>query len=101
MADPPIACTLSDDALRVRKGSLARLVSDATKTTKLGNGFCLEFAAAAETLANIVAIIDAERQCCRFLRFALTVEPNLRTISLEVTGLEGAQEFLEGLLDLA
>ena len=100
MADPAIACTLTDDALRGRKEGLAGLAAR-TKKTKIENGLRLEFAAASDTLTNIVTIIDAERQCCRFLRFAMTVEPDLGPISLEITGSQGAQEFLETLFDPA
>jgi hypothetical protein len=42
-------------------------------------------------------LIDAERQCCRFLRFALTVEPDAGPIRLEFTGPRGAQAFVEAL----
>lgn len=99
MADLPIACTLSEDALRVRKESLARLAARATNVTKVENGCRLELAAAPDQLTDIIAAVDAERQCCRFLRFVLTIEPELGPISLELTGPDGTQEFLEGLLD--
>ena len=98
MDDSPIACTLSEDALRVRKESLARIAAQSMKITKVEHGFRLEFAAESDALTNIIAVIDAERQCCRFLRFALTIEPNLGPISLELTGPSGTQEFLEAML---
>ena len=101
MDDLPIACTLSEDSLRVRKESLARVATQSMKTTKVENGFRLEFAAGSDTLMNIVAVIDAERQCCRFLRFALTIEQNLGPIVLELTGPDGTQGFLEALFDPA
>ena len=44
-------------------------------------------------------MLDAERQCCRFLRFRLTVEPNLGPIVLELSGPPGTEEFLASLLD--
>ena len=46
-------------------------------------------------------MIDAERQCCRFLRFALTIEGNPGPISLELTGPDGTQRFFEALFDSA
>ena len=45
------------------------------------------------------AMIDAERQCCRFLRFDLRVEPDVGPIALELTGPEGTEAFLEALLE--
>jgi hypothetical protein len=50
-----------------------------------------EIAAAAET-------INAERQCCRFLRFVLTIEPGDGPIWLEITGPQGTSALLESLL---
>jgi len=40
----------------------------------------------AAILANIARAIDAERQCCRVLRFSITVEPDGGPISVELTG---------------
>jgi hypothetical protein len=62
-------------------------------------GYRIEFAPEAETLGLVADMIDAERQCCRFLRFALTVEPNAGPVRLEVTFPEDAQEFVEALLE--
>ena len=102
MADVPIACTLSEDALRARtSGLLAGLAALSTKQLKLATGCRLEFPATSDVLTQVTAMIDAERQCCRFLRFALTIEPDLGPISLELTGPEGTHGFLESLVDPA
>src|SRR5437762_1723707 len=102
MEDLPIACTLTDDALRARKsGLLGQIAAMATSKVKLTTGYRLEFPATSEALTYITAMIDAERQCCRFLRFTLTVEANLGTIALELSGPEGTREFLEALFESA
>ena len=44
-------------------------------------------------------MIDAERQWCTFLRFALNVESNLGMIALELSGPEGTREFLQALFE--
>jgi hypothetical protein len=49
-------------------------------------------------LAAVVATINAERQCCRFLRFVLTVEPDGGALWLDITGPPGTIAFLEALL---
>jgi len=49
-------------------------------------------------LTEIVSVIEAERECCRFLKFGLTLEPDGGPLLLEVTGPEGTQEFLLSLL---
>jgi hypothetical protein len=46
-----------------------------------------------------VKTIDAERQCCRFLKFVLTTEPDGGDVWLEVTGPDGTREFLSTLLN--
>ena len=102
MDDLPIACTLSEDALRARKtGLLAQIATLAIHRTKLTAGYRFEFAATSEALTRITAMIDAERLCCRFLRFTLTVESGLGPIALELSGPEGTREFLEALFESA
>ena len=97
MADLPIACTLTEDGLRARKaGLLARVTTVARNRTLIETGLRLEFGA--DALTDVAAMIDSERHCCRFLRFALTVEPDLGSVVLELTGPAGTREFLQGLL---
>ena len=50
-------------------------------------------------LSAIAETIEAERQCCRFLRFSVTVEPDGGPISLELTGPPGTREFVSAILD--
>jgi len=50
-------------------------------------------------LQTIADLIEIERQCCRFLRFEITVEPGEHSIWLEFTGPPGAREFLAGMLE--
>ena len=95
-------CTLGPDALKARKAGLLPSVARLSmRTVKIADGYRFEFAPETETLRLIANMIDAERLCCRFLRFALTVEPNAGPIWLEVTGPKGAQEFVEALLESA
>jgi hypothetical protein len=100
MTDLPIACTLGPDALAARRaGLLADLVRQAEDHEKLPNGLRFRFVAAGETLALIARTIDAERRCCRFLRFRVTVEPDGGPILLELTGPEGTRDFLTALIE--
>jgi len=46
----------------------------------------------------VVATIEAERHCCRFLRFELGVAPDEGPLSLTVTGPAGTREFLAALI---
>jgi hypothetical protein len=102
MTDLPIVCTLSEEGLRARKqGLLAQVARRATIVTKIPAGYRFECDAGSDTLSLIATMIDAERQCCRFLLFELSVGPDLGSLTLTLTGPEGTQQFLEALLDAA
>ena len=73
----------------------------ATNKRKVRAGYQFYFPATSEALTRIAAMVDAERQCCRFLRFMLTVEPDLGPIALEITGPQGAEDFLDALFEPA
>ena len=99
MTDLPLACTLDEGGLKARReGLLAQLAARVRRSESLPEGLRLEFAPTTETLALIGSAIDAERTCCRFLRFQLTVEPDDGGIVLELTGPPGTAEFLQLIL---
>jgi hypothetical protein len=101
MADVPIVCTLSADALEARRqGLLADLLRRAEGHELTAEGLRLVFSADAGTLAAIARVVDAERRCCRFLRFVITVAPAGGPIALELSGPPGSREFIAALLDL-
>jgi hypothetical protein len=102
MKDLPVACTLSAEDLGQRRADLLPgLIARAVASEPLDNGLCFRFDASSELLTELVQVIDAERQCCRFLQFEITVAPDLGPISLQVTGPPGTAQFLSGLLDEA
>jgi hypothetical protein len=99
MSDLPVACTLGPAALKARReGLLASLVSQAEAHAEMPDGHTFRFTASGEMLALIGRAIEAERQCCRFLRFRLTVEPDEGPILLELTGPDGTRDFLAALI---
>ena len=99
MTDLPIACTLTPDALRDRRQGLLADLARRAEHQPLADGLRLKFAASTETLSAIMQTIDAERQCCRFLRFSITIEPDGGPISVELTGPPGTREFLNSLFE--
>ena len=100
MADLPVACTLSSHALKTRReGLLSDLVGRADDHQELPDGHRLCFASARDTLSLIVTTVEAERECCRFLRFQIVVEPDGGPIWLELTGPSGTREFVSALLE--
>jgi hypothetical protein len=99
MAESPIVCTLLPDELRERReGLLAELSRRVLGREDRGDGVRLEFASDPDTLALIASVVDAERQCCRFLRFSIQVESDDGPIYLDLTGPPGTREFLAGML---
>jgi hypothetical protein len=100
VADLPIACTLTPDALRARRdGLLADLVQRVERREELSDGMRFQFSSSRETLALIARAVEAERHCCRFLRFRITVEPDEGAIVLDLTGPRGTAEFVSALLE--
>jgi hypothetical protein len=99
MAELPIACTLTPETLRTRReGLLTDLVRRAERRKDLSDGLHLEFAPSGDTIALIARVVEAERHCCRFLRFGMTVEPDGGPVFLDLTG-PGARDFISALLE--
>ena len=98
MEPQPVACTLGPDALAARRADLlARLVAQAQSPEPLDDGWRLRFAASDDTLALVLTMVQAERKCCQFLRFVVTVEPAAGPVTVELTGPPGTREFLAAL----
>ena len=101
MADLPVACSLNPEALKARReGLLARLVQRASERRELPDGLQLRFTADSRTLGDIAAVVDAERLCCRFLRFTIEVHPDEGPITVDLTGPPGTRQFIGAMLDL-
>ena len=97
MVDKPIACTLQPAHLTAQVEELLPGVARrASRRIPIDDGYRLQFDAGGEILTAIVRMIDAERKCCRFLRFTLIVESD-DAIQLDVTGPSGTAAFLDDL----
>lgn len=97
----PIACTLTPGAIKAgRAGLLPGLADRASTREATDDGYRLTFPASSEALTAIMAVIDAERQCRKWLTFALTVSPSDGPIVLTLAGQPGAREFLDALFEV-
>ena len=97
MPKEPIFCTLTPGQLRTQRNALLPgLVRRATSVDPVEDGYQLRFDPSSETLDAITKVIDAERQCCPFLRFELTIMDS-GPMTLVVAGPTGTREFLDGL----
>ena len=95
MTDLPVACNLIPAELQKRRRNiLAKLLVAVSETTELENGFQYSFKPEGELISELGKLIQLEHQCCPFLTFRLTVEPEGGSVLLEMTGPEGTKEFL-------
>jgi hypothetical protein len=98
-AAKPVTCKLTTAELQKRKATVIEELKALVLTRKeLANGYAYEFEGTDETLDKLIAFIKTERMCCDFFTFALTVEENKAL--LDITGPEGAKEFLKEEVDL-
>ena len=84
---PPIACTLNDVEMRERRRTLLDAFRNAAlDVTSLPLGYVYHFPPTSAVLAQIVGLVELERQCCPFLTFKIIVAADNQGICLEVTG---------------
>lgn len=99
---PPVACTLSPEDLRTRRSELLPgLAARAERIEHVPGGVRLHMPASSDAVASIARVVDAERQCCRFLGFTIRTEPDLGAITLTVTAPLDSQELLSELVATA
>lgn len=95
----PVACCLSDEELRSREATLlAQFRSSLIGADELSGGYVFRVPGDKKSLALVADLILAERECCPFLKFELTAEPQMGPLALRVTGPNGTKEFLRTIL---
>ena len=90
-APAPIACTLAPDSMSGRVDDWWALLSHATTRVAIDGGVRVELDADAPT-DELMRLVSAEQRCCRFFRFAITVDG--RGVALEVTAPDDALPIL-------
>jgi hypothetical protein len=101
MTTRPLACTLSPAELRSQRDDLLPgLVATALQRVRLPHGIRLVFGATAKRLRQLYAVQQLEKRCCAFLEFRIDLAPGGGVLTLDVTGPEGTEEFLELLLQV-
>lgn len=91
----PVICTLTPDDSKERKELLAKLGEQIVERREIDDGLSLRFKPSEDLLARLGKMIDMERQCCRFLKFRLTIEPDDGPVWLELTGPAGTRDILK------
>jgi hypothetical protein len=94
--DLPVACTLDNREYAERQAALrAGVLAEARGVEPLDHGLRWRFASTPGLLARLAGVIDAERQCCRFLRITVDAAPALGEVTVEITGPAGTRDLLE------
>ncbi|HTK08824.1 MAG TPA: hypothetical protein VL485_16760 [Ktedonobacteraceae bacterium] len=90
-----IACRIQDqEQLRQREAEVAILFKGATRIQEIVDGYALCFPGEESWATRLMAFILFERECCPFLTFELTFEPQRGPIWLRLRGPEGIKEGL-------
>jgi hypothetical protein len=98
----PVACCLSDDKLRNREATLlAQFKASVIESEALEDGYLFRVLGDKKSIALIAELIVAERECCPFLKFDLSMEPGMGPVSVRMTGPVGTKEFLKSILTSA
>ena len=83
----PLACSLTSAELRDREATLlAQFRAGALETEELPDGYALRIPGDASWIRLVVVLIVAERDCCPFVTFELTAEPNKGPMMVRVRG---------------
>jgi hypothetical protein len=91
----PIACSLTDPELAVRAEQVRQeIFASVDERRELPDGYAFRFPGSDEWMARLVDFIAVERECCRFLRFGLTFEPDGGPVWLSLTGGDGVRSFI-------
>jgi hypothetical protein len=95
-----VICSLTPEALKAGRAMLLPGLGERAEHVVMTEDGCrLTFGASHDALMAITRAIDAERECCRWLRFDLTVMPDGGPFVLTLSGPAGARDFLAALFD--
>ncbi len=83
---PALACTLELQEMGPRLECLRRLAATSLQSHQL-DGNVLHLAYRPEAWSEVKAVVDLERDCCRFLDFQVKERPS--TVNLTITAPEG------------
>jgi len=101
MNDLPVVCTLTPETMATRRAQLLPgLFRRARTVDATADGYRLRFDPSVEMFRTIASAVEAERHCCRFLRFELVLEPDEGPVVLTMSGPRGTQAFIAALCDL-
>ena len=96
-----LSCKLRLPELRKRKATvIASLKQQILERRELRDGFGFKFPGTDQVLDELTEFIKTERECCDFFTFRLSISGDKSEAWLELTGPEGAKEFIASEIEL-
>lgn len=90
-----LTCKLMPEELRLRKETVLKSLKEKVLEKKeLKDGYAFRFAGTDENLEELMSFIKAERECCDFFIFNLSISGDKSEVWLALTGVEGAKDFV-------
>jgi hypothetical protein len=94
-AENELCCKLTSPQLQERKNTVITGIKLAiTDKQEVQDGFVYTFAGTDQMLDQLLEFIKAERVCCPFFKFELTIKDPGGPVWLKITGPEGAKDFI-------
>ena len=90
-----LTCKLMPEEMRLYKESvLASLKNKIIDKKELPNGYAFKFPGSDSVVDELIGFIKAERECCDFFVFNLSISGDKSEAWLQLTGVEGAKDFI-------
>jgi len=90
-----LACRLIGPELAERKALIAaELLDQVASVVESDDGFTLRWSSGDPWAERVLEIVRLERQCCPFIRFELTIEPNDGPVTLRLLGNDEVKQFI-------
>ena len=90
-----LTCKLMPEEMRMRKETVLKSLKEKVLEKKeLPNGYAFRFSGSDEVVDELVEFIKTERECCSFFIFNLSISGDKSEAWLELTGVEGAKDFV-------
>lgn len=96
-----LTCNLTSSELQKRKMTvLENMRKEVVDKKEVQNGYAFKFPGTDNVLDQLTEFIKTERMCCNFFIFTLSVSGDKSEMWLELTGPEGAKDFIVAELGL-
>ena len=90
-----LSCTLTTPELQKRKQTvLASLEKQVKEKKELTNGYAFKFEGTDKVIDELIEFVKTERECCNFFTFNISVAGDKSQTWLEITGPDGAKDFI-------